>query len=476
MFESKLYTILANFNKYELNRIRKYITSPYFNKNKELIQLFDVLTKETSPEHETLSKEQVWQKIHEGENPTGYDDTRMRKYQSDLLKLIESYLAQEIYEENPVRQAHFLVEAVARKRMIKLYKTVMKSARLISERQYFKSANFFYHQYQIEKSYYDILTHEKKRLEKTNVEAIADNLDKFYLAEKLRYYCSVLATRFIQTHDYQLLFIDEIIAHIDKYQYADTPPIIVYYSIYLTYKDSENDDYFSNLKNVINENIKYFPSDEANEIYTYALNFCVGKINRGHQQYLQEYFDMYQNILEDEVIDFSDEELGPYHFRNINICALRLGKFDWVEKFITKYKDQLPPELKENAISFNMAQLHFYKKEYDKVLRLLSQVEYEDFTYNLNSKVFLMKTYFELDEIEPLYSLLESFRVFLNRTNKLTVQRRLIYQNMIKLVKKLTKIRHGDLKSIEKFKKEMDQVKGQLIDEEWIKEKLSELQ
>ena len=43
MYNSKLYTILEHFDKYEQNRCRKYIQSPYFNRSEELVELFDRL-------------------------------------------------------------------------------------------------------------------------------------------------------------------------------------------------------------------------------------------------------------------------------------------------------------------------------------------------------------------------------------------------------------------------------------------------
>jgi hypothetical protein len=49
------------------------------------------------------------------------------------------------------------------------------------------------------------------------------------------------------------------------------------------------------------------------------------------------------------------------------------------------------------------------------VLHLLGTVEYDDVFYQLDAKTTLMKTYFELDEFQPLQSLKESFRILLSR-------------------------------------------------------------
>ena len=47
MYNSKLFAILEQFDKYEQNRCRKYIQSPYFNRSEQLEQLYERLLKET---------------------------------------------------------------------------------------------------------------------------------------------------------------------------------------------------------------------------------------------------------------------------------------------------------------------------------------------------------------------------------------------------------------------------------------------
>ncbi|HMG16901.1 MAG TPA: hypothetical protein VK590_15700 [Saprospiraceae bacterium] len=472
MQNNKLFNILSYLERSEIVRCRKYINSPYFNNSESLSQLFEIFFQLVEQKAETIPKEKIWKKIFGKEE---YDDVRFRKLCSDLLKIIEGFLAQQIYEENPIRQATHLIEAVARKRMSKLYNTAMKAARLLSERQMYLPATHYFYEYQIEKNYYDILTHQEKRISKTNFESIVNNLDRFYLAEKLKYYCSVLSRQYQVSHEYKLLFIDEIVNHLANYNYLDVPSISVYYQIFLTQTDGDNEEHYFKLKNLLDANSKYFQRDEAYEIYTYALNYCIRKSNFGAVEFLKEYFETYKVLLTKDIIEFEDEEHGPWHFKNIILASLRLGEYDWTERFIKDYKDKLPEELRENAVSFNMAQLYFYKKEYGKVIKYLHQVEYEDLTYNLNSKAFLIQTYYELDEIEPLYSLTESFRVYLQRNNKIAAQRSRNYLNFIKFVKKLTKILPGAKKDIDKFLSEISETKG-IVGLEWLKKKAQELE
>ena len=470
---NKTYTILQSFDKYEVNRLRKFLQSPYFNANEAIIQLFEIFIKNIfSIKQKELSKEAIWKKIY---GTKKYDDVRFRKLNSELLKLVEQFLAQQVYEANPIHQATHLMEAISKKKIERLNSSTIKTVRRLSEQQRYRPASFYFYQYQIEKNYYDLTQFEIKRSEKGNEDTIAKNLDRFYLAEKLRLYCSMLSRQREVSRTYNIELIEEIIEYIKSSpEYLEIPPISIYYRIYFTYEEPENEEHYFILKDLLSKYSSIFPIDEATVIYTAALNYCSRKINRGNQQFLREYFDLYCDLIEKEIL-FEDGEFSPWTFKNIILVALRLGEYDWTEKFIAHYSQYLPETFRENAITYNSAQLYFYQKKYDKVIRLLHQVDYEDLAYNLDSKLMLIAVYYETDEIEPLYSFFESFRVYLNRNKKIPQDRKRRYLNLIKFTKKLTKIIPGDKKAIEKLKAEIAATQG-IINLNWLKEKIAELE
>ncbi|MEZ5043531.1 MAG: hypothetical protein R2828_26780 [Saprospiraceae bacterium] len=472
MRTSKIYSILEHFDKYEQNRFRKYLASPYFNKDETLVQLYEVLLADIgTSKRQPLEKKDVWRKLG---LPKRYDDVRFRKYCSDLLKLLEGFLAQQVYESNPLHQATYLIDAVSKKKMEKLYNGTMKTARRLSEQQPHKSASYYYYQYEIEKNFYDLLNYEKKRADRTNMEDIANNLDYFYLAEKLRMYCAVLVQQYFASQEYKLLFIDEILSHIKEIDLDQVPPVAVYYQVFLTITQKENEDSYYNLKELLDQHGLKFPKQEALSLYYFAINYCIQKINSGNQIFAEEVFKIYNDLVNKEII-FVNDELSPWDFKNIVVLALRLGKFDWTETFINKFKHKIPQDDRENAVTYNLAQLYFYQKKYDKVIEQLQNVEYTDVTYNLNAKAMLIATYYEKEELEALYSLFESFRAYLNRHKDISLQAKKNYSNLIKFTKKLTKVNPGDQKNLAKIKTEIDATKG-IVSVRWLREKITELE
>lgn len=471
---SKLHSILSHFDKYEQNRLRKYIQSPFFNRDETLVILYDVLLDQINkPENELLEKEGIWKKLKLNKP---YDDVRFRKYSSDLLKLIEGFLSLAVMEENQLYQNAMLMEAIRRKRIKRLYSSTLNNIKKMMEEEPYKNADYFYSLYQVEKGFYSLTELETKRSDVSNVEQISKNLDFFYLGEKLRLYCEALSRRNILAHNYQILFAEEVINIVKSNLefFAEIPPIAVYYQIYLIYTEPDNEDHYYKLKTILSKYAGHFPPEVAkSELYMSAQNYCIRKTNMGNQNFLKELFILYREMLDKNIIT-SDGTLSPWYFKNIVQCALHLKEFDWVEQFIISYKDFLPSDFRDNAYTYSLAQVYFYQKKFDKVIQQLQTVEYGDFTYSLGSKSMLLATYYETDEIEPLFSLFESFRTFLNRNKDFPKDRKESYLNLIKFTKKLTRLVPGDKKTVEKLKEEVEKTPN-IASIGWLREKIGEL-
>jgi len=472
MQNSKVYSILQYFDKYQQNSLRKYINSPYFNKHEVLIQLFELFITHINTASETaLSKEQIWERLIPNKP---FDDVRYRKLSSDLLKLIESFLAQQVYEKNPLHQATYLIEAVGDHGMEKLFKSSMRTARRLSKQQLYQPANYYFYQYQIERNYYDLQNSELNRESVTNYEAIINNLDSFFLAEKLRWYTSLISRQNVIKHEYNLLFIDEIIDHIKKYNYDNNPAISIYFQIYLTQQEVDNEEHYFKLKDLLEKHSLLFPINEANEIYSHAINYCIKKINQGRDNFLLEFLDLNEDLLQKEIL--IDGELSPWKFQNIVMVGLRLKKYDWTNHFINTYEQRIPDVYKENASTYCRAHLHFHLQQFKEVISLLHEVEYEDVSYNLGSKGLLLRAYYEIDEIEPLYSLMDSFRTYLTRHKDIPQKRRRNYFNLIKFLKKMTNTIAGDKKAVDNLKNDFENLDGIAASKSWMLEKLAELE
>jgi hypothetical protein len=312
-----------------------------------------------------------------------------------------------------------------------------------------------------------------RRSERANIEEIASNLDKFFIAEKLRYFNDVLSRQHFQSQEYDLTFMNEIITHLEQHDYSSVVPINLYYQTYLTYTQPEITTHFTKLKKLIQDFIVLLPENEAKEVISSALNYCINQVNRGNREYLREYLDLSELGIKRKVL-LAKGMLSPWIFRNIVFAGLRLGDFNWVEKFINDYQHQIEEQYRANSVSFNMANLFMYKKDYNKVIELLQTVEYEDPSYNLNSKTILIATYYELDEIDSLTSLLASFEIYLRRNKEIPADRRQHYMQLIKFIRALIRIAPSDSKALQQLRKRIADTDG-VVNKDWLLEKIDEL-
>jgi hypothetical protein len=488
MTDNKLYTVLTYFDKIEQNRLRKYIRSPYFNVNETLMDYFDMIIEyinksekmekngKNDQRHKKneLTKEVVWKNLFKNEP---LNDMRFRKLNSELLKLVEGYLGQEIYEQKPLQQINYLFEAVGEKKIERLYSSTERNARLISAQQQLKPADFYYYQYLIEKNYYESLGVDMQRDEKSNVDKIINHLDEFYLAEKIKWYVSLLSRKNLVTHEYHLLFIDEIIEYLKRNSEKHGPIVLVNFQILLTLIDNGNENHYYKLIELLKKHGSLFPIAEQYDFYSGALNYCIHRVNIGKSEFLAEFLNLYKFMLASKITinNTNSSKLSPWKFNNAVLIALRLGEYEWTEDFIKSYQEQLPEEFRDNSVSYNLALLYFYQKKFNKVKEQLREVEYEDFSFNLGAKSMLIAIYYEEDDYEALFSLCETFRAYINRHKNFNEIQRLPYLNYISFVRKLTKIIAGDKSLIEQTRKEIEETKA-VASKKWLLEKLAELE
>lgn len=480
MKDSKAYIALQTLNVYELNRFKKFVNSPYFNVNSSLIQLFDLYNSEIRSEdsHDAnLDKEDVWIHVFPQEK---FNGIRLRKLNSDFLRLLEQFLAQEQFENNPLHRANYLLKALSEKQIEKLYKGSITTARRLSNQQLERTASYYYYQYQIEKNLYSLtIDFDKKTKIKsntilTNLEEIGGNLDIFYLTEKMRYYYTFLTLRNIAPLEKEVFPITHIVNEVKKLDYTKHPPLAIYYQIYLTFSFQDEEEHFQDLKKLINIYLEIFPKNEAKDIYESILNYCIAKVNKGNQEYFKEMFELFEYGLNSRIL-IPNDKLDPANFRNISITALRLGKYAWTDKFISEYNHLLEPKYRQNAVIFNRARLETYKKNFEKVIELLREVTFEDLVYELSSKALQIVAYYELNEQEVLISFLSSFNTFLRRNTKIPERRKNNYKKLIYFTRKLIKLTPRMKPDIKKLRTEINDSEN-FADKPWLLEKIAELQ
>ncbi len=471
MNNSKLYKVLQTLNSKQLNRFKKFVQSPYFNVNESLSKLFDYLHS-CLKENSESKEDAAWNYIFPGQK---LDGQKFRKAQSDLLSLVEDFLVQEMLQDEPLVQHNFLLQAIKKYKVEILQNKVVTNSSKEAKRREQQSPDYFIQRFLIDRNQYKLTSQYEQKARKKNMTAalelqeLTGKLDMFYLMEKMRHGSDLLYWGKMYKTEFDLAPFEFTAKLIERSNYLDVPGVGVFYNIYKSFVDQDNTKYYYDLKKRFANERTLFPEDLQSEIYNSMVNYCIGRINKGFLDFIPEALELYVQGI-DSGLTLVDGEFSPTDFRNIVGLALRYNYIDFAFEFLENNIHLVNPKFRNNAKNFNLARIYFYKKEHEKVLDHLNEVDFEDVWYNINSKAMLTATYFETEEWTALESLLGSFNAFIRREKSLTENRRKPYLNFIKLVRKMIKLHPITEEKIEKLKEEIQNTPS--INKNWLLEQV----
>ncbi|MBL7829043.1 MAG: hypothetical protein JNJ57_20580 [Saprospiraceae bacterium] len=468
-FTNRAFQTLHLLEDKKRKRFLKFLQSPYFIQSETLFDLCSTFISLIEKGKKLFDREAVWSKITKGEP---YNDVLFRKYCSDILKHLQTFMAHESVSDDPVKQAVECVEFVSVNKIETLYKTSVEEMNACLDQVSYKSTVHYLHAYRFERQYYAMMDFAVQVDKRANLNQISQNLDMLYLIEKLKIAGVAISQKRTRNETYQIAMVEEILETIKQFELEKYPGLSVNYYSFMTLYDEENLEHYYQLRRLLQKYTNDIPKNEALDIYDSALHYCTGKVNTGHPQFFQEYFDLFDEGLRRNIF-LVNGEMATWRFNNMVAAGLRLNKFDWTEQFIKKYHTFLPKENQQNSLTFNLARVYRFQKKHHDVITLLQNVEYEDIGHNLISKMMLLITYFELQEIETLISFLNSFSIFLKRHRNIPTQRRTGYLNLIKYTRKLIRLDFSNRKAVEKLRSEISSNKAAVINHEWLLEKLA---
>lgn len=471
MKEPKLIELLRSLSVWELKSFEKYVASPFFNVNKNVSTLLNTLIKSyPGLEAEKMEEKYLFKKIFG--NPS-FNHQQLRYVITDLTILLEDFLAYNVFYEKPFYQKKFLLQGLKEKKLDKYFEQHLTIAGKTQKQSAHQDLKYYKRQLGFEELSYEFTLSSDNRSSDTNLQSLSDHLDIYYLANKLKYCCEILNRQNVLQTEFNMPMLQYVVDYLEKNNLEDIPLIAVYFKILKSLSEDQNDKHYKQLKILIAKHQKAIAINELRDIYVFVQNYCIRKINTGHNEYLRELFNTYKTMLDNEII-FENGELQHLHFKNIVTLALRLDEIEWTEKFISDYSNRLNKDLRKNAVSYNLARVHYARKLYREALRVMRTVEFTDVYYHLDAKSLLLKIYYEMEDIEPLFSLITTMRVYLKRSKLISEYQRTIYINLINHVKTLAKIKSGGRQKLDIVKQAVEN-NNEIADINWLKAKVAEL-
>lgn len=463
----ELYRVMAESEKRQLAR---YLQSPYFNRDTALAALHSFITSALAGTT-SYDKRDAWKFIYPGQ---AFNSKKLHYLVSDLMAAIEEFIyTNQILKDKPqythiVNDYYTLHGAGESKEWLgrKIKKGRTTGVYVISPQFYleehFKGGLLEELHSGSLKEYSKYMAQKPKHL--------PGALDAYYVIEKLRQMCLVANDNNVFGTKTKYFFEEEITQLARHPALAANEFVQAYMAVYalLTVK---NEQHYFTLKKIIASQGYRFEDQNLAELFGYARNFCIARINSGKAEFYNELFDLYEQGLQKRVLVVNNE-INERNYKNIVTTALRIKKYNWAQQFIEEYRPMLNKAVRENAYNYNLANYYFHTSRFDKALLSLQKVELADLFYGLDARALMLKCYYELDEKEAFLNHYYSFRMFIQRRKNVSAQHRSNYNNLLRLSKKLINVRPRDKKAIAGIARQIDEAKG-LADKNWLQQKLN---
>ncbi len=455
---NKLFPFLNNFSKTELKKFQEMVGAVYFNKRKDVQQLLYFYLKNTKKQDELALFQMVYP-----DKP--FSKTEWHLLCSRLFKLGEQFLTLQELDTQKTTQKILLSTAYRKRKQPVFYKSAYAAAEKLLDNQPIQDAQFWKNKHAIANDFYDFISsHNRKH--KTNLQEVNDRLDAFYLTNKLKTACLAYARKTINQETYEIHFLANILDFLETHQeLAKIPSIQVYHLCYQVITNQENEQLFTELRHAIATHQHRFQRTEQRDIFLFATNYCIRRLNEGKAIYIREAFELYRLSLDAGFL-LEDGVMPESTFSNIVSLAVKLKEYDWASTFLEDNRQLLKPVFQLPLYHFCKGRLLYESGNLDDSMRHLAQVDTKTGFLLLGTKVLQLKIYYEQEEFDSLTYLLDSLRVYLQRRKDLGYRKR-NYEQLIYFFKKLIEIPFQSKTKKAVFIKELQAVEG-FSEKEWM--------
>lgn len=453
MLNSKVIDILKTFSADERKRFGEFLESPFHNKNKKAILLFNLLSEFHSDyKNPKLTKEYLFGKIFSGGNKNKpFNDASIRNLLSDLLILAEKFLSHIRFEKDSFDFYEKCLREMVDRKLESVFDKKIKSAEEVLNFSEFTGEEYFYHKYVLEelKSFSSQFADNLKLYKDGSLKKASEYLSYFFLIRNFKM-VNFFEFQKMYNVNHETNIAEKIISNSEIEMFIEKNPdsesqkiMMIYYKMYKALSNPEDDGCYFDYKNNLLENDYRFSMLEKYGLYVCLTNSCIQKIDIGKDAFFKECFDVYKIMFEKDLFSAYSGYFAMTTFSAIVNTGIAAKEFDRVEKFIYEYSEKVNPEHKEDALSYSLAQLNFGKKNFSKALEFISKTNTEFSNFKFHLKLLSMKIYFELGDYDSLYYAIDSFQHFINKNKIVGKNYKNEFNNFTRILDLIVKHKHN---------------------------------
>lgn len=481
--------ILGRLTKKELVRFKNFIKSPYFNKHKIIITLFNELIKYyPSFNSDKITKERFKYLV----SPTGNEST-LRDSMSILLNMLKKFIAVEAYINAQFPLKSNILKGLSEKRLFDIYEKNYKkySAELEGVRKKSLIDYYLYSYFTNQTRFDELLQIRGKR--KTLMEEVSVQNDIFFklanhfVLQCFRTYYELSTYKNILDFDVNNLPVGKVVSgnalqeimKIIKSSGKDSF-IFIIYKLLFELKMNNNDDVYLKYKRIIEKYKNAMSSDELLFHNLELMDYCIKKDMSSFNDlfFSRQLFEIYSFMLKEKMYLHlsNDNSLVPELYMNILINAVKLKKVKWLDNFIKSYLKEVSVSEYGNLEYISYAILYNSTGEFARSQSYSFRIQEKTKIALKIRRVIVIRNYVEMELFEKALTEIENFKALIKRTALLSDLEKQKLNTFLKLAKKIVQIETGSSRiNSKQINAEIKAFKHSWFYKSWLMKKAAEI-
>lgn len=405
MKTTKLVKLLSTFSRSEIKEFRNFVMSPFYNTNKNVTRLNDVLMK-FHPEYSSklFTAEYIYAEVFDREK---FDYFKIKNISSDLYNLALGYLRLVSNPATEFTPDYNLIVQLRQRKLLNFHKKMVNVFSDNFKKREIKGSEFLYDNFLLSRERQLVDLFEKP----SSISGILSEFESFYdylIFHLLQYYNLMIHIGKENNVKTDIKMIDEVTAYLEKGPVSSHPTTTSYqYLILLKIKGKE--EYYFILKDHYFRHFAQMDPSDAYRAHMHMFGYCADMYNfKGDRRFIKEGYELYKHSYLNNRVT-SGELLYP-DFVNYIKVFVRAGDTAIAGKFISDYSPLLPQDQHDNSVNFSLAYIYHYEKELGQALKYISRVNFPLAIMKVQVKIMQVQLNFELEYFEETRSFIESFR------------------------------------------------------------------
>lgn len=488
MQKTKPIEIISCFSADEMKEFSAFVRSPYFNTNKNLVKLFDIIKKELKKIVDgKLSEEDIFKLLFPGKQ---FNYGIMKNLISALAAVCEEFGTIHPLRTKPINQFRnklVLADYYDNLRLDQHYDKVMRKIDFDFETMPIDNFHYANRSMAEEQKYFFFASRSDDRaLENAIYNEMIYNLCNIY-----RMLSRNMWKIYINTDNVNSKFEKDFITLLNKhirfqeladdmkgidekdYNYIQMNALLVK----LLFSEEDTAPYYQ-LKKIVIDKIDNYENYERYSIFTKLISYCSTAYQVGHKDFIRESVEVRRLVM--EKVKFNHQGLGPFSFHYFTetiMMYLQLGDINGAENFLSMFGDSVGEVNKEINYNLSMAYILEKKGLYERALGYLAKSWHSDTEINLRVRRLYFILYYNMNEFEAGLDAVNAFRSYIKGNDDIKDFFKERYITAAYYTEKVFKIRAMPEKftrdDVKKLKDE--HLKKNRILSQWLNEKFEEL-